>query len=146
MIKVAKAKEFTYIDLFAGIGGFRYAIKNCNELDGTCLFSSEKDKYCQLTYEKNYGEKPEGDIRSKSVLEKIPPKFDLLTAGFPCQAFSMAGKRGGFSDTRGTLFHDVWKIMEKTQPKAFFLENEVKRIQAEAGFGEGFFEFGLVGL
>ena len=133
MINLNKTLNLTHIDLFAGIGGFRYALEGIPEIKSESVFSSEKDKYCQLTYEKNYGEKPEGDIRSKSVLEKIPRTCDLLTAGFPCQAFSMAGKRRGFSDTRGTLFHDVWKIMEETQPKAFFLENVKGLLSHDSG-------------
>jgi DNA (cytosine-5)-methyltransferase 1 len=116
---------FTFIDLFAGIGGFRLALE---DLGGRCVFSSEWDKYAQITYEVNHGEKPYGDITTKEVRKFIPPSFDLLCAGFPCQAFSIAGRRGGFQDVRGTLFFDVADIILKHQPKAFFLEN-VKGLQ-----------------
>lgn len=110
--------KFTFIDLFAGIGGFRIAFE---DLGGKCVFSSEIDKYCQLTYEANFGEKPYGDITK--IGEKDIPNHDLLLAGFPCQAFSIAGKKGGFNDTRGTLFFDIARIIKEKQPKAFFLEN-----------------------
>lgn len=111
---------FTFVDLFAGIGGFRIAMQN---LGGACVFSSEWDKYSQKTYEANFGEIPFGDITNPETKSYIPKVFDVLCAGFPCQAFSIAGKRGGFEDTRGTLFFDVAEIIKKHQPKAFFLEN-----------------------
>ena len=111
---------FTFIDLFAGIGGFRMAMQN---LGGKCVFTSEWDKYSKQTYAANYGEIPFGDITLGSVKEHIPGSFDVLCAGFPCQAFSIAGKRGGFEDTRGTLFFHVAEIIKKHQPKAIFLEN-----------------------
>ncbi len=113
-------KEFTFIDLFAGIGGFRIAMER---IGGRCVFSSEWDKYAQITYESNFGNKPYGDITKEDVKNNIPVKFDLLCAGFPCQAFSIAGKRGGFEDTRGTLFFEVADIIKKHKPKAIFLEN-----------------------
>jgi len=113
-----KDYKFTFIDLFAGIGGFRLAFQS---LGGKCVFSSEIDKYCQKTYEDNFGEKPFGDI--KRINEKDIPDHDVLTGGFPCQAFSIAGKRAGFEDTRGTLFFDVARIIKEKQPKAIFLEN-----------------------
>lgn len=112
--------KFTFIDLFAGIGGFRIALQN---LGGECVYTSEWDKYAKKTYEANFGEVPFGDITKKEVKEFIPNKFDILCAGFPCQAFSIAGKRGGFEDTRGTLFFDVAEIIQKHKPKAVFLEN-----------------------
>lgn len=112
--------KFTFIDLFAGIGGFRIALEN---LGGRCVFTSDRDKYAQITYEKNFGEKPYGDITLPETKNKIPHEFDILCAGFPCQAFSIAGRRGGFEDTRGTLFFDVAEIIKTRQPKAFFLEN-----------------------
>ena len=90
---------FTFIDLFAGIGGFRIALEKSG---GTCVFSSEWDKNSQKTYEANFDELPHGDI-TKIREGEIPP-HDVLCAGFPCQAFSISGKRLGFNDTRGTLF------------------------------------------
>lgn len=112
--------EFTFIDLFAGIGGFRIAMQN---LGGKCVFSSEWDAQAQKTYLLNYGEMPFGDITSERTKSFIPDKFDILCAGFPCQAFSLAGKRLGFEETRGTLFFDVAEILRRKKPKAFFLEN-----------------------
>ena len=119
--------KFTFIDLFAGIGGFRLAMQS---LGGKCVFSSEIDKYCKRTYTANFGEIPFGDIRNftgdkvtDSQLSKLIPDHDVLTAGFPCQAFSIAGKRGGFKDTRGTLFFDIARILKVKRPKAFILEN-----------------------
>ncbi|MEI8129531.1 MAG: DNA cytosine methyltransferase [bacterium] len=110
--------KFTFIDLFAGIGGMRIAFQN---LGGKCVFSSEIDDYAQKTYALNFGDIPEGDITK--INEKDIPDHDILVGGFPCQAFSIAGKRGGFKDTRGTLFFDVARIIKEKQPKAFFLEN-----------------------
>lgn len=112
--------KFTFIDLFAGIGGFRMAFQN---LGGECVFSSEWDEQAKKTYYANYGEVPFGDITKESTKNKIPESFDILCAGFPCQAFSLAGKRLGFEETRGTLFFDVAEILRRYQPKAFFLEN-----------------------
>jgi DNA (cytosine-5)-methyltransferase 1 len=111
-------RQFTFIDLFAGIGGFRIA---CESLGGKCVFSSEIDKYAQKTYEANFGDVPYGDITK--IHEKDVPDHDVLQAGFPCQAFSIAGRKGGFNDTRGTLFFDVARIIKEKRPKAFFLEN-----------------------
>jgi len=111
---------FKFIDLFAGIGGFRMAMQN---LGGKCVFTSEWDKEAQRTYRANFGEVPFGDITKEQTKKFIPDGFDVLCAGFPCQAFSIAGKRGGFEDTRGTLFFDVAEIIKRKQPKAFFLEN-----------------------
>lgn len=115
-----KKYKFKFIDLFAGIGGFRLALQN---LGGKCVFTSEWDKDAQKTYKANFGEVPFGDITKQSIKNYIPSDFDLLCAGFPCQAFSIAGKRGGFEDTRGTLFFDVAEIIRKYRPKAIFLEN-----------------------
>lgn len=112
--------HFTFIDLFAGIGGFRMAMQN---LGGRCVFSSEWDAQAQKTYMLNYGEIPFGDITLEETKSFIPDNFDILCAGFPCQAFSLAGKRKGFEETRGTLFFDVAEIIKRKQPKAFFLEN-----------------------
>lgn len=112
--------KFSFIDLFAGIGGFRMAFQN---LGGQCVFSSEWDAQAQKTYLANYGEVPFGDITRETTKQRIPQGFDILCAGFPCQAFSLAGKKLGFEETRGTLFFDVAEILRRFQPKAFFLEN-----------------------
>ena len=113
--------KFTFIDLFAGIGGFRIAMQN---LGGKCVYSSEFDAKAQETYLANYGEMPFGDITKESTKNYIPRDFDILCGGFPCQAFSLAGKRLGFNDeTRGTLFFEIEAILREHQPKAFFLEN-----------------------
>jgi DNA (cytosine-5)-methyltransferase 1 len=115
-----KNYTFKFIDLFAGIGGFRIALQN---LGGKCIFTSEWDKEAQKTYKTNFGEVPFGDITKSETKDFIPDGFDVLCAGFPCQAFSIAGKRGGFDDTRGTLFFDVAEIIKEKKPKAIFLEN-----------------------
>lgn len=122
--------KFTFIDLFAGIGGFRLALQN---LGGKCVFTSEWDEQAKLTYKTNFGEIPFGDITKPGTKKYIPDNFDILCAGFPCQAFSIAGKRGGFEDTRGTLFFDVAEILKKKQPKAFFLENVKGLISHDKG-------------
>ncbi len=112
--------HFKFIDLFAGIDGFRIAMQN---IGGKCIFSSEWDKQAQKTYEANFGEVPFGDITKEETKKFIPDGFDILCAGFPYQAFSIAGKRGGFEYTRGTLFFDVAEIVKRKQPKAVLLEN-----------------------
>lgn len=119
-MKHAEDAPFTFIDLFAGIGGFRIAMER---FGGHCVFTSEWDKYSQKTYLQNFGDLPFGDITSEETKSFIPDSFDILCGGFPCQAFSIAGKRGGFNDTRGTLFHDVAEIIRRKRPKALFLEN-----------------------
>lgn len=106
------------IDLFCGIGGFRLAMNN---LGVECVFSCDIDKYAQKTYEANFKEIPYGDI--KNIKESEIPRFDLLTAGFPCQPFSYSGLNLGFEDTRGTLFFDIYRILEFHRPKMFLLEN-----------------------
>lgn len=111
---------FKFIDLFAGIGGFRIAMQS---LGGKCVYTSEWDEQAKKTYEANFGEVPFGDITKEETKKFIPDDFEVLCAGFPCQAFSIAGRRGGFEDTRGTLFFDVAKIIKDKQPKAIFLEN-----------------------
>jgi len=121
---------FKFIDLFAGIGGFRLAMQN---LGGKCVFTSEWDKEAQKTYRENFGETPFGDITEEQVKSYIPDDFDLLCAGFPCQAFSIAGKRGGFDDTRGTLFFEVAEILKRKKPKAFFMENVKGLINHDKG-------------
>lgn len=115
-----KVPKFTFIDLFAGIGGFRMALQ---DLGGKCAYSSEWDEDAKKTYFLNFGEVPFGDITKEETKKYIPDKFDILCAGFPCQAFSIAGRRGGFEDTRGTLFFEVAEIIRRKKPKAIFLEN-----------------------
>ncbi|MBF1607813.1 MAG: DNA (cytosine-5-)-methyltransferase, partial [Prevotella sp.] len=106
--------KFTFIDLFAGIGGFRIALQN---LGGKCVYSSEFDAKAQETYLANYGEMPFGDITKPSTKSYIPQEFDILCGGFPCQAFSLAGRRLGFKDeTRGTLFFEIEEILRRHQP------------------------------
>lgn len=117
--------SFSFIDLFAGIGGFRLAMQACG---GQCVFSSEWDAAAKQTYFENYGEVPFGDITKEETKALIPEHFDVLCAGFPCQAFSIAGYRKGFDDVRGTLFFDVADILDRYRPKAFYLEN-VKNLQ-----------------
>lgn len=112
--------QFTFIDLFAGIGGFRIALQS---IGGKCIFSSEWDKEAKKTYYANFGEEPFGDITKEEIKACIPKKFDVLCAGFPCQPFSKGGARSGFEDTRGTLFFDICEILEKYKPKFVFLEN-----------------------
>lgn len=123
-----------YIDLFCGIGGFRYASDRAlNRLgvEGRCVFSSDIDKFAQKAYEANFGERPEGDITK--INEKDLPEFDLLLGGFPCQAFSICGLMKGFEDsTRGTLFFDIARIIKEKQPQAFVLEN-VKNLASHDG-------------
>ena len=122
--------KFTFIDLFAGIGGFRIAMQ---ELGGKCVYSSEFDAQAQRTYFANYGEMPFGDITKEITKSYIPDGFDVLCGGFPCQAFSLAGKRLGFEDeTRGTLFFEIEDILRRKRPKAFFLEN-VKGLMIHKG-------------
>ena len=110
--------RFTFVDLFAGIGGMRLAAESEG---GRCVGSIEIDKRCIDTYQRNFGDDPTGDIT------EIDPQsisdHDLLLAGFPCQAFSIAGLKGGFEDTRGTLFRNVAEIISEKQPDAFILEN-----------------------
>jgi DNA (cytosine-5)-methyltransferase 1 len=121
--------KFSFIDLFAGIGGFRMAMQS---IGGKCVFSSEWNKFSQKTYLANYGELPFGDITRQSTKNFIPKSFDILCAGFPCQPFSIAGvakknslgRPTGFEDkTQGTLFFDVAEILKQHRPKALFLEN-----------------------
>ncbi len=110
--------SFSFIDLFAGIGGIRIGFES---LGGYSVFASEWDKSAQITYEVNFGEKPKGDI-TKISPNKIP-NHDILLAGFPCQPFSVMGDKKGFSDTRGTLFFNIEMILREKKPTAFLLEN-----------------------
>ena len=114
---------FSFIDLFAGIGGIRIPFQ---ELGGKCVFTSEWDKFAQKSYRVNFGEEPQGDI-TKIAATDIPD-FDILLGGFPCQPFSQAGLKKGFSDTRGTLFFEIERILAEKRPKAFLLEN-VKQLR-----------------
>ncbi len=107
-----------FIDLFAGIGGFRLALES---LGATCVYSNEWDVAAQKVYRANFGEIPDGDITK--VDEHTIPEHDILCAGFPCQAFSISGKQLGFEDSRGTLFFDVARIVRAKRPKVVFLEN-----------------------
>lgn len=122
--------SFKFIDLFAGIGGFRLALQN---IGGKCVFTSEWNSEAQKTYRENFGEIPFGDITKERNKNYIPNEFDVLCAGFPCQAFSIAGYRKGFSDTRGTLFFDIEQIIEKHKPKAVFLENVKNLVSHDNG-------------
>lgn len=122
-----KIEKMKFIDLFAGIGGFRYALQ---DLGCLCVFSSEWDKFCQESYKLNFNEVPFGDITK--IDEKDIPSFDILCAGFPCQPFSVSGKQKGFNDTRGTLFFDIARIVKYHQPKIILLEN-VKNLKAHNG-------------
>ncbi len=117
----------SFIDLFAGIGGFRIAWQS---LGLQCVFSSEIDKYAKKTYYVNFGEVPRGDITS--IHESSIPDHDILCGGFPCQAFSVSGKQKGFNDARGTLFFDIARIAKEKKPKVLFLEN-VKNLEKHDG-------------
>ena len=132
-MKQARDFSFTFIDLFAGIGGMRIAFERQG---GNCVYSNEWNKYCQQTYFANFGEQPDGDITT--VDARIIPDHDILVAGFPCQPFSIAGvskkqslgRATGFEDkTQGTLFFDVCRIIKAKRPKAFMLEN-VKNLKS----------------
>jgi DNA (cytosine-5)-methyltransferase 1 len=125
-----KNYKFKFIDLFAGIGGFRIALQN---VGGKCVFTSEWNPEAQKTYLANFGEVPFGDITKDRVKNYIPRNFDILCAGFPCQAFSIAGYQKGFSDTRGTLFFDIEQIIEKHKPKVVFLENVKNLVSHDNG-------------
>jgi DNA (cytosine-5)-methyltransferase 1 len=120
-------KTFRFIDLFAGIGGMRIPFE---EAGGECVFSSEWDKFAQDTYEANFGERPSGDITE--IPARDIPEHDVLLAGFPCQAFSLAGFKQGFYDTRGTMFFEVQRILAARRPKMFLLEN-VKQLRGHDG-------------
>jgi DNA (cytosine-5)-methyltransferase 1 len=123
MIEIEKSKKnslkkYNFIDLFAGIGGFHYALKS---FGANCVFASEWDKHASETYLKNFGIAPKGDITQ--IDENEIPRHDILCGGFPCQAFSVSGKQKGFDDTRGTLFFDIARIVNHHKPKVLFLEN-----------------------
>jgi DNA (cytosine-5)-methyltransferase 1 len=120
--------KYTFIDLFAGIGGFRTALE---ANDGECVYSVEWNKYAQAVYEYNYGEKPTGDITK--ISEHDIPEHDILCGGFPCQAFSISGSQQGFNDTRGTLFFDIARILKAKRPKVLFLENVKNLLKHDNG-------------
>ena len=120
--------DFTFIDLFAGIGGIRLPFQ---ELGGKCVFTSEWDKFAQKTYISNFGEVPKGDITKISNNEI--PSHDVLLGGFPCQAFSQAGLKKGFNDTRGTMFFEIQRILSEHRPKAFLLENVKQLVGHDKG-------------
>ena len=111
-------KGYTFIDLFAGIGGFHVSLES---MGAKCVYANEWDKFAQEVYHDNFSILPEGDITK--VNEKNIPDHDILCAGFPCQAFSISGKQLGFNDSRGTLFFDVARIVKAKKPKVVFMEN-----------------------
>lgn len=126
-------ERIRFIDLFCGIGGFRVAMDQAcveNGLSPECVFSSDIDKFCQDSYEENFGHRPAGDITK--IDENDIPDHDILFAGFPCQPFSIIGQRQGFNDIRGTLFFDIARIIKHKRPKAFILEN-VKQLVGHDG-------------
>lgn len=123
-----KEKKFKFIDLFSGIGGFHQAMK---ELGGECVFASEIDPYAIETYQKNYG--IDSNINIRDINEKEIPKHDVLCGGFPCQTFSKAGKRKGMSDTRGTLFFEIERILRYHKTKYIVLENVRNLISHDKG-------------
>lgn len=125
-----KDADFTFIDLFAGIGGFRLAMQ---AVGGECVFSSEFNEPAQKTYFANYGDLPFGDITLEETKRYIPKHFDVLCAGFPCQAFSIIGKQRGFADTRGTMFFEIQKILQSHRPKAIFMENVKQLVTHDKG-------------
>lgn len=130
MLKIEdkKLSNYRFIDLFAGIGGFHYALSS---IGAQCVFASEWDIHASETYNKNFKLKPHGDI-TKISAEEIP-SHDILCGGFPCQAFSIAGKQKGFEDIRGTLFFDIARIVEYHKPKVLFLENVKNLSQHDEG-------------
>lgn len=112
-------KTITFIDLFAGISGFRYGLESLDNFK--CVFSSEIDKYAKEAYYVNYGQMPAGDITK--IKSADIPEHNVLCAGFPCQPFSISGKQNGFKDTRGTLFYEILRIAKAKRPDVLFLEN-----------------------
>ena len=121
-------KKFKFIDLFAGIGGFHIAL---SAIGGECVFASEILDIACKTYSKNFKIVPAGDITKINALDI--PDHDILCAGFPCQAFSNAGKKEGFADPRGELIFEVFRILKKKKPKAFILENVKGLISHDGG-------------
>ena len=126
--RVAFKDNWTFIDLFAGIGGMRIPFE---ALGGACVFSSEWDKSAQQTYYHNFDDQPAGDITKIDAAEI--PDHDVLLAGFPCQPFSIIGNKQGFADTRGTLFFEIERILRAKQPAAFLLENVKQLVSHDKG-------------
>lgn len=126
-IKEKSLNKYKFIDLFAGIGGFHYALSS---FGAECVFASEWDEAAQKTYAQNFAMKPAGDITK--IDEKEIPNHDIICGGFPCQAFSVSGKRKGFEDARGTLFFDIARIAALHKPQVLFLEN-VKNLLTHNG-------------
>lgn len=121
-------KKFRFIDLFCGLGGFRIAME---KIGGKCIFSSDNNIEVCKVYEENFGDNPYSDITE--VSENDIPQFDVLCAGFPCQPFSIAGKRMGFNDSRGTMFFEVARIIKHHKPKIAFLENVSGIVSHDSG-------------
>ncbi len=129
ILEIDKAlKGYKFIDLFAGIGGFHYALES---FGANCVFASEIDEKASKVYELNHGIKPKGDITQ--IKEQEIPEHDVLCGGFPCQAFSISGKQKGFEDTRGTLFFDIARIVDFHRPKILFLENVKNFVRHDSG-------------
>ncbi|MEN9918548.1 MAG: hypothetical protein RL662_984 [Bacteroidota bacterium] len=126
-IDTPSLSTYTFVDLFAGIGGFHLAL---DSFGAKCVFASEWDKHAAATYLNNFGLAPQGDITQ--IEEHRIPAHDILCGGFPCQAFSVSGKQRGFDDTRGTLFFDIARIVRQHQPKVLLLEN-VKNLAKHDG-------------
>lgn len=130
MIKVESKilSDYTFIDLFAGIGGFHVALSS---FGASCVFASEWDKYAADTYQENFDKRPHGDITQ--IDEADIPKHDILCAGFPCQSFSISGKQRGFDDIRGSLFFDIARIINFHKPRVVFLENVKNLVNHDEG-------------
>ncbi len=121
-------QSYSFIDLFAGIGGFHLAL---NSIGANCIFASEWDRFAASTYLNNFDLKPFGDITK--IKEDVIPSHEILCAGFPCQAFSISGKQKGFDDVRGTLFFDIARIANFHKPKVLFLENVKNLVKHDEG-------------
>lgn len=130
-------KNFTYIDLFAGIGGFRLAMEEYSNHNAICLYASEIDDAAQKTYELNFNQKPLGDIRTIDPVKLGYDSPDVVCGGFPCQTFSKGGFQAGFKDSRGTLFREIIRIIESypqdKRPKILILENVQNLISHDGG-------------
>lgn len=132
--KKESINELHFIDLFCGIGGFRFAIEKVlknKKISFKCVFSSDIDEFAKISYNANFGEEPFGDITK--IESKDIPDHDILFAGFPCQPFSIAGLGKGFNDIRGTLFFEIARIISEKRPKAFVLENVKRLVSHDSG-------------